>query len=243
MIKTTFSAIALLFTTILFSQTPVLKGPDINDNSVSLKTLKIDVKILGNISTTTMEMTFFNSNSRILEGNLTFPLPEGVSVSGYALDINGRLRDAVPVEKEKATQVFESIERRNVDPGLLEKVDGNNFRTRIYPLPAGGYRTVRISYDEILKLTADQTLRYSLPLSYTQSIADFKLNVQVIQSTLKPKIEEQPGDIVFNEWNNNYSASLEKKNFIPAGSLRFAIPKSADAAETVMQKKVMIIIF
>ncbi|WP_435524994.1 VIT domain-containing protein, partial [Chryseobacterium indoltheticum] len=91
---------------------------------VILQEAKIDTKILGNLATTTATYTFYNPSSRILEGKLTFPLPEGISVSGYALDINGKLRNAVPVPKEKAKEVFESIERRNVDPGIIEKVEG-----------------------------------------------------------------------------------------------------------------------
>ncbi len=232
---TLFSALQLFFLAGT-AQIPSIKVTGGADSSVSLKILKIEIKVAGNIASTSMEMTFHNSNSRLLEGTLTFPLPQGVSVSGYALDIAGKLRDAVPVEKEKATQVFESIERRKVDPGLLEKVEGNNFRTRIYPLPAGGNRTVRISYDEILQRGLINTLRYSLPLVYTRAIPDFHLAINVIQASIPPVIEEQPGDLLFKEWNKNYSATVDKKNFIPSGSLRFAIPKIPDMPEAVIQK-------
>lgn len=234
-LTTLFSALQLFFLSGT-AQIPSIKVTGGADSSVSLKTLKIEIKVAGNIASTSMEMTFHNNNNRILEGTLTFPLPQGVSVSGYALDIAGKLRDAVPVEKEKATQVFESIERRKVDPGLLEKVEGNNFRTRIYPLPAGGNRTVRISYDEILQPGLTNTLRYSLPLVYNQAIPDFHLAINVIQASIPPVMEEQPGDLLFKEWNKNYSAAADKKNYIPSGSLRFAIPKNPDIPETVIQK-------
>lgn len=229
------SALQLLFQ-FASTQVPSIKVTGGGDSSVFLRSLKTDVKIVGNIATTTLEMTFHNSSSRILEGTLTFPLPQGVTVSGYALDIAGKLRDAVPVEKEKATQVFESIQRRKVDPGLLEKVEGNNFRTRIYPLPAGGIRIVRISYNELLQPGSTNTLRYNLPLTYTRAIPDFHLSINVIQAAIAPVMEEQPGEVVFKEWNNNYSATVDKKNFTPSGSLRFAIPKNPDMPEAVMQK-------
>lgn len=225
-----------LFFTLAFAQVPTIKVTGASDSSVTLQSLKIDIKVAGNIATTSMEMTFHNSSQRILEGSLTFPLPQGVTVSGYALDINGKLREAVPVEKEKATQVFESIERRRVDPGLLEKVAGNNFRTRIYPLPADGNRIVKISYDEILQPSSATTLRYSLPLTYTNAIPNFNLSINVVQAAIAPVLEEQPGDIIFKEWYNNYSAAIDKKNFIPSGSLRFAIPKKNNFSETVIQK-------
>ena len=94
-----------------FSQIPTLEIGNEKKHPVILQEAKFDTKILGNLATTTATYTFYNPSNRILEGTLTFPLPEGVSVSGYALDINGKLRNAVPVLKERAKEVFESIEK------------------------------------------------------------------------------------------------------------------------------------
>src|ERR1700744_4414320 len=80
------------------AQSPVLTVDGKPNNGVQLQQLKIDVAVYGNISRTTWQMTFYNSTSRILEGNLTFPLKDGISVSRYALDMNGHMRDAVPVD-------------------------------------------------------------------------------------------------------------------------------------------------
>ncbi len=66
----------------------------------------------------------------MLEGELQFPLADGQQISGFALDINGEMRDAVPVPKDRSRQVFEEIARRGVDPGLLEQTAGNQFRLR-----------------------------------------------------------------------------------------------------------------
>jgi hypothetical protein len=109
----------VVFSQTLLSQTPVLKINDKIDPNVYLEKLEIDVKIIGCIAITTMEMVFRNKSASVLEGQLILPLPENISISKYALDINGKMREAVPVEKIKGTQTFESIERRNVDPGLL----------------------------------------------------------------------------------------------------------------------------
>ncbi len=100
----------------IWAQLPIIETPDIKGNlketgDVFLQKLDVDAKIYGNISTTKVTMVFQNKSNRILEGRLTFPLPEGVTVSGYALDINGQLRQAVPVEKKKAKEVFETIEK------------------------------------------------------------------------------------------------------------------------------------
>ncbi|AXY77517.1 DUF2135 domain-containing protein [Paraflavitalea soli] len=219
------------------AQLPQLKINDKEDPQVYLSHLCVDVKIAGNIAITTMEMTFRNKHNRILEGELIFPMPEGISVSRYALDINGQMREAVPVEKEKATQVFEEIEHQRVDPGLLERVEGNNFRTRIYPLPPNGARTIIIAFEEELKFTGKQALRYHLPLDHKKPIDHFKMELSVLQSALQPQLEEEPdGDLQFKEWNHNYTASLNKENFTPEHSLTITIPKSPDNTEAMMQE-------
>src|SRR5882724_3639747 len=206
-------ALIIAFNISGFSQIPELKINDKDDPSVYLSKLKVDVKVTGNIAITTMEVTFHNKNSRLLEGELIFPLPEGITVSRYALDMNGQMREAVPVEKTKATEVFETIERKRVDPGLLERTEGNNFRTRIYPIPANGEITVLIGYEEELKFNNKQALRYYLPLDYKRPIDQFSLTINVLQSPVKPELEEDPdSDLSFKEWNHNYTATINKQN-------------------------------
>lgn len=229
--------VILLSCLITHAQVPQLKINDKTDPNVYLSKLSIDVKVVGNRAITNMTMVFTNKSNRILEGELVFPLPEGISVSRYALDINGKLREAVPVEKEKATQVFEEIERRRVDPGILEQVEGNNFRTRIYPVPANGSRTIAIGYEEELALNNKRSLRYHLALDHKQVIDQFKLDIAVIQSRVKPLIEEEPdSDLQFNEWQNNYTASITKENFKLSKSLSLTIPRPVDNADVMMQK-------
>ncbi len=135
------------------STLPVMKMKN-GSAEVYLQSLDIQVEVTGNIAVTRYVMVFKNRTRKVLEGELLFPLPNGVTVSHYALDINGKMREAVPVPKARATQVFEEIEQRRVDPGLLERVEGNNFRTRIYPIPANGTRTISIGYEE--ELTAEK---------------------------------------------------------------------------------------
>src|ERR1700761_3935995 len=128
------------------AQMPQLTVDGKVDNGVSLQQLKINISVCGTVATTTWQMVFKNNTNRILEGNLSFPVKEGVSVSRYALDVNGKMREAVPVDKSKGTAVFETLERRRIDPGLLEKAAGNIFRTRVYPINAYSTRTVIIGY-------------------------------------------------------------------------------------------------
>ena len=221
------------------AQVPTIEIPS-NGNfaaspDVILQSLDVNVKVIGNIATTKMTLIFKNNSSKLLEGRLTFPLPEGVTVSGYALDINGKLRNAVAVEKNRAKEIFESIEKRNVDPGLLEKVEGNNFRTRIYPLPINGQRTVQITYSQEL-IANKNDLQYYLPLSYNKNIPEFHLKTLVYENANKPNLTESPdGSFTFEKKGSSWQAEINKTNFEAKTSLRINLPKIENQFEVILQ--------
>ncbi|WP_229659231.1 VIT domain-containing protein [Luteimonas terricola] len=144
---------------------------------VRLASAAIVVDAAAGMAQTTIDMTFHNPNARVLEGRLEFPLQPGQSVVGFALDIDGRMRDAVPVEKERARQVFESIERRQVDPGLLEQTQGEFFRVRVYPLPPRGERRVRVIVSEALRRdTAGWST--TVPLQFARELPEVQVTVR-----------------------------------------------------------------
>ncbi len=234
------TSLALLPALLSRAQVPVMEihenGKYQPDQTVELQQLSADVKVIGNIATTTLRMRFYNRSSRLKEGRLTFPLPEGVSVSGFALDINGALRKAVPVEKAKATAVFESIERRQVDPGILEKTEGNNFRTRVYPLNPNGARTIEITYNQELR-SVNGRLVYDLPLAQKE-IGSFSLSASVYETPEVPQLVEKPdGSFVFEKKGNAWQAALQKLDFTPEQSLKIAFPQQADAPKTLVKRK------
>lgn len=231
------TAVILLATIAAHAQIPQLTVDGKTNNGVQLQALKIEVKVCGTVARTTWQMTFKNTTSRILEGSLNFPLKDGLSVSRYAIDINGKLREAVPVDRSKGTEVFEAIERRRVDPGLLERVDGNTFRTRIYPINANSTRTVLIGYEEELAIASNNALNYYLPLNLKDTVSDFNLDVSVIQSATRPVFDSSLNEnIQFSSSNNLYTAAVHKSNYVPAYSLAFSIPKPQDAAEVMLQE-------
>lgn len=230
------SALICLLTLPAFAQTPVLAVAGAPEKTVIIKSLSIEVTLSGTVAQTTLDMTFFNTSNRILEGSLTFPLPEGVSVNHYALDINGLLRDAVPVDRSRGTEVFEAIERRGVDPGLLEKAEGNNFRTRIYPIPANGSRRIRIGYQQELKTEAGKGLVYFLPLRYPDAIPDFHFSARLLQSASEPELLEKPDFLELSPWQQGYLLSLKRSNFKPEKDLRLRLPKKAAATEILVQR-------
>ena len=162
------------------------------ERPIQLKGLKVDVEVSAGVAETRVQMEFFNPNGRILEGKLQFPLASGQIVSGFALDIDGELRDAVPVEKARAQQVFEDIVRRRVDPGLLQTTLGNNYELRIYPLAPGKTRTV------VLRLVEPATTRLSLPLAYAKAVDRLEVSLRYASAAARPQIvSTNPLGLVF----------------------------------------------
>ena len=228
---------ALLVCAVVYCQLPQLSSTDKNSPLI-LQELSVDVQVLGNKSVTTFTMTFHNPSERVLEGSFLFPLPQGAQVIRYALDINGKMREGVAVEKAQAAQVFESIERRRVDPGLLEKTEGNVFRTRIYPVPANGQRIIIIAFEQELLTTANQELIYHLPLQTTASIQKVAFHIQVSTPSRIPLLDSIPiSGLSFAQEKTDFLAVAEKNNVLLQGALAIRLPAGSLEVEGYMQKR------
>ncbi|WP_312315689.1 VIT domain-containing protein [Stenotrophomonas sp.] len=161
------------------------------ERPVLLEQARLESRVAAGLGETRIELVFRNPNHRVLEGNLEFPLADGQQVTGFALDIDGALRDAVPVPKDQGRQVFEAIERRNVDPGLLEQTAGNQFRLRIYPIPAQGTRRVALTVREALPLDA-KGLRWTLPMQFAQGAQQVQLRLDAMGTGVPVKHGRSP---------------------------------------------------
>src|SRR5574344_334318 len=91
-------------------------------------------------------ITFTNPNARVFAGELEFPSPDGATVCGYELEVNGSMVPGVVVPKEQARVAFENETKKGVDPGLVEHVKGNVWKTRIFPLAPNAPRKAMVAY-------------------------------------------------------------------------------------------------
>ena len=198
------------------------------ETPVELQTVRIESEISGSRALTTVEMTFFNPNRRVLEGELQFPLLDGQHVVGFALDIDGNLREAVPVEKAKGQQVFEDVIRTRIDPALLQTTLGNNYKLRVYPLPAQGTRRVLIRYAETLPAvsTMGALRRYRVPLDYARQLSGFNLRVTVRAPEQAPVFNAGPDGLVFRTRGIDYDAEISRKDYLARGMLDVQLPAS-----------------
>eukprot|EP00727_Mastigamoeba_balamuthi_P010403 m51a1_g5986 hypothetical protein (760) ;mRNA; f:261791-271010 len=129
----------------------VLQMTLVGSSPISPSSIDVAVRIFGFLAETTATMVFHNDTDTDLEGELIFPLDQGATLCGYAVDVNGEMVDAVVVEKEAARVAFETeVREHRRGPAIAEQLDRSNaFRTRVYPVPARGARTVRVRVSEV----------------------------------------------------------------------------------------------
>lgn len=205
--------------------TPTIQLKD--SSTLKLSSLHIKVNITGNSASTTYDMKFYNELDRTLEGELAFPLGQGQTVSEFALELNGELRSAVIVEKQLARVAFETTVRQNIDPALLEKIAGNNYKARVYPILPQQYKRVVLTYEEQLSSDEDH-LVFELPLGIDQQIDDFSLEISVFGSASKPTlINSFYKDLVFTKNGTVETAAIVEKNIIPQKPIKVTMNNNA----------------
>lgn len=205
------------------------------------KAMKIDsfdvqISVIGNIARTTLTMVFRNENNVVLEGELSVPLDEGQTIRRFAMDINGKLREGVPVEKQQARAVFESTVRKNIDPGIIELTRGNTFRTRVYPIPSKGTKTVVVGYDQELPAFNDR-LEYVLPFVFKEALPVFTLHAEVAGMTT-PDIEEPTTGERFSREDDGFALAVRRTNYTPAKPFAFSVPTGGSRAFVAEQNGV-----
>ena len=215
---------------------PLISAPGA-EVPVTLRSASVDVETNGSLARTTLLLTLYNPNDRLLEGTLQFPLQAGQQVSAFALDVGGVLRDAVPVPKQKAQQVFESIERRQVDPGLLEQTAGNHFRLRVYPIPARGTRQVRLVIDEAMRRD-DGAWRLDVPMHLLAEAGGISMTVRAHGLRKPPEVIGAFDGLRFERkglgYTARYDAIFEREAYSPGRGLSLRLPGD-DKAQSYLQ--------
>ena len=207
---------------------------DTSATALKISMLNIKTTIAANIATTTFDVRFYNPNDKVLEGEFEFPLADGQHIIRYALDMNGSLREGVVVEKAKARIAFEATVRKGIDPGLVEKTKGNNFRTRIYPLPAKGHRRIVIAVEETLEQEKNDLL-YRLPLVYEKDPIDsFSVKISVLKESGEPQINKNGMILKFSNEETDYVAEHHENNFIADKTIAFTLPGSEQSNDMVL---------
>lgn len=155
----------------------------ITSYSLEMKSLNVDVNIDEQIATTSIEQVFYNPNNSNLEGYFLFPVPKGVVLRNFTMDVNGKKLQAELLDAKKARKYYQDIVRNLLDPALLEYTAQDLFKVKIFPIEAKKDKKISISYTQ--NLTKDNnTFEYIFPLNTKKYSAKplkniaFKIEIQ-----------------------------------------------------------------
>ena len=184
-----------------------------------VKSVHVSSVITDSVVETSVEQTFINTASVQSEGTYLFPLPDGATISSFSLKADGKVLEARILSKEEAKNIYESIVRRQRDPALLEYVDRGVFKSSVFPIPAGGERTLILKYVEVLK-TVGGLSKFSYPLSTgqfsTRPIVDTSVQVKIKTTAPLKSIYSPSHDVSTHRTDDhNGSASWERHGDLP----------------------------
>ncbi len=119
-----------------------------SDAGTSLPIKRYDVQVTINhpVVETVVTQEFENSSRFDLETTFYYPVPAGATVAGMALWVKGERREARMLERQKAREIYNGIVAKKRDPALLERIDGNTFKIRIFPVLARSRTRVELRF-------------------------------------------------------------------------------------------------
>jgi len=134
-----------------------------SSDGTGLRILSLQARAVveGPLAFTELHLAFRNDQPRTIEGQFAITLPPGAAVSRFATLQAWGWQEGEVVERQAARVAYESFLHRRVDPALLETQAGNEFRARIFPIPAFANKEIVISYSQELA-QASQPYRLAL---------------------------------------------------------------------------------
>ncbi len=186
---------------------------------LEVKYHRVNVTITGQVAITNIDEVFVNPNDMDLEGTFIFPLPDGASITDFSLYIDGKEVKGEVLSADEARKTYEDIVRALKDPALLEYMDRNLFKLRVYPIPARGERRIELTYSETLKYDFG-TVKYTYPLD-TEKYSSAPLKEVTIDTKIKSKVPikgvySPSHDIDISRTNSGeVRLSYEENNVLP----------------------------
>jgi hypothetical protein len=156
------------------------------DWNLALAEHDVQVRIAGPLARTEVTETFRNDTDHELEGVFVFPLPADAKIDDLALDVatapggfehgafvataraqkiwNGVIDKAAPKLQRKPAEIV-WVPGPWKDPALLNWKQGGRVELRVFPIPAKGSRTIKLSYTQVVA-PRGVARQYAYPLAH-----------------------------------------------------------------------------
>lgn len=136
-----------------------------NELPVPLKSIKVDVHIIGYVAEVSSCLTYFNEEKDPVEAVFTFPVDDGSAVFQFEADIDGRHIVAEIQEKEQAVLTYKDAVDHGKTAMLLKEDNssGDIFNCMLGNLPPETEASLVMKYVIELPQELDGRLRFTLP--------------------------------------------------------------------------------
>lgn len=153
--KKTIALVALL---VMFCSSVAADGmiipepipPHPHPTYLEIKYHHVNASINNQLTTTKVDQMFHNPNGWDIEGTYLFPLPQDASINKFSMYVDGEELRGEVLDRAEAKKIYEDLVRKLIDPGLLEYVDRNTFKARVYPIEARSDKRVLLDYSEVI---------------------------------------------------------------------------------------------
>jgi len=144
------------------SDAPAIRLTASDGTGLALVAVQARVWIEAPLALTELHLTFENQRDRTIEGNFAVQLPPRAAVSRFAMKIGELWQEGEVIERRAAQRIFEDFLHRRQDPALLELDAGEQFKARVFPIPARARKQLVVTYSQEL---AGSHASYRLPLA------------------------------------------------------------------------------
>ncbi len=205
-------------------------------HALRMKSLDVNVSIRGSFAQTQVQMIFQNELSEQTEADFEYVVPDNSVVTHFAYWFKDEKVVARVVEKERALAIYRAITVRRRDPALIERINKNKFRARIFPIEPNADLKVEMRWVQVLTSDAKGTF-YKFPLRSQEegkgtlenlnvrvrAVPDASVSKVVNNYKLTPKVEDKAQVLQLTEKNYRPSQDFLLRFERPARALHASL--------------------
>jgi Ca-activated chloride channel family protein len=137
--------------------------PEVPQRPLKVKSIRFSTRITDQVAVTHVEQIFENDTPYLLEGVYFFPLPDGVSITEFAMWDGEKRLAGEARSRDEARRIYNDIVRSRRDPALLEYAGKNLFQASIFPIQPHSDKKIELTYSQVLR-NEGGTVAYRYPL-------------------------------------------------------------------------------
>ena len=167
----------------------------------------MNIVVNNQLAKTKIDQVFTNPNDFEVDGVYIFPVPEDVTLSNFALSIDGNRVTGKLFSHEESRRIYRSSARLSGNTAILEHIGMRAFVADVPGIPANGKRHIQFEYLQIVHVDSDLA-KYTYPLSLAKSadglIADLAVEMEIESDHELRTIYSPSHEVVINRKDDHH---------------------------------------